>query len=34
MPKTDVLAANVLLHNPSELFSFEENHVEIPLGGG
>ena len=31
MPKTYVLDTNVLLHNPSALFSFEENHVVIPL---
>jgi PhoH-like ATPase len=31
MPKTYVLDTNVLLHNPSALFSFEANHVVIPL---
>ena len=31
MPKTYVLDTNVLLHNPSALFAFEENDVVIPL---
>jgi PhoH-like ATPase len=31
MPKTYVLDTNVLLHNPSALFAFEENSVVIPL---
>ncbi|MFG0313977.1 MAG: PIN domain-containing protein, partial [Phycisphaerales bacterium] len=29
-PKYYVLDTNVLLHNPSALFVFQENHVVIP----
>ena len=31
MSKTYVLDTNVLLHNPSSLFAFQENHVVLPL---
>jgi PhoH-like ATPase len=31
MPKTYLFDTNVLLHNPSALFVFEENNVVIPL---
>jgi predicted ribonuclease YlaK len=31
IPKTYVLDTNVLLHNPRAIFSFEDNHVVIPL---
>ncbi len=31
MSKTYVLDTNVILHNPNAIFSFQDNHIVIPL---